>query len=73
MVLPTRIHLQEEFPLIPRLRWDSLREKRGTRQTHKHLSLELNQSFRYLTGSPPSRQGCRLGDCKTLFCCEANL
>ena len=43
--------------------------KRGTRQTHKRLSLQLNQNFRYLTGSPPSRQGCRLDDYKTLFCC----
>jgi hypothetical protein len=47
-------------------------KKRGARQIHKRLSLQHNQSFQYLTGSPPSRQGCRFDDYKTLFCCGAN-
>jgi hypothetical protein len=51
------------------LRRDSRKrkKKRGTRQIHKRLSLQHNQSFQYLTGSPPSRQGCRLEDYKALF------
>ena len=43
-------------------------ERGGTRQTHKRPSLQLNQSSQYLTGSPPSRQGCRFENYKTFFC-----
>jgi hypothetical protein len=42
------------------------RWRRGARQIHKRLFLRLNQPLQYLvTGSPPSRHGCRYRDYRT--------